>query len=70
MARTKTTFEELAVGDYFVADAIALTGSGCMAKVRSGEAILVGKLENPVLFNDGTYHIRPVNLYRKTGDIV
>lgn len=66
MARTKRTFEELNNGDYFVADAIALTGSGCMAKVRAGQAEVVGKLENPVLFNDGNYHIRPVNLYRKT----
>lgn len=65
MARMKKTWDELSTGDYFVADAIALTGSGCMAKVRSGEAEVVGKLENPVLFNDGTYHIRPVNLYRK-----
>lgn len=65
MARMKTTFEELNKGDYFVADAIALTGSGCMAKVRAGLAEVVGKLENPVLFGDGCYHIRPVNLYRK-----
>ena len=68
MAREKVTFEALSVGDYFVADAIALTGSGCMAKVRAGLAEVVGKLENPVLFNDGRYHIRPVNLYRKLGD--
>lgn len=68
MARTKTTFEQLSKGDYFVADAIALTGSGCMAKVRAGLAEVVGKIENPVLFNDGTYHIRPVNLYRKIGE--
>ena len=66
MARMKKTWEEFQQGDYFVADAIALTGSQCMAKVRAGEAIIVGDIENPVLFNDGTYHIRPVHLYRKT----
>ena len=70
MAREKKTFEALNVGDYFVADSIALSGSACMAKVRNGQAILIGQIENPVMFNDGTYHIRPVNLYRKTGDNV
>ena len=41
MAREKKTFEALNVGDYFVADSIALSGSACMAKVRNGQAILM-----------------------------
>lgn len=64
--KTIRTFEELAVGDYFVADTIGLSGSGCMAKVRSGNARVCGKIDVPVLFNDGKYHIRPVNIYQKT----
>lgn len=65
MASKFEKYNELFVGEAFVADDVGLAGATCSSMVRKGLCHVVGKVDKPVLFNDGEYHIRPVNIYIK-----
>lgn len=61
-------FDEVTNGGLFTADGCALTGSTCRAMCKAGKAEVVGQVVAPVMFNDGTIHYRPINIYRKVGE--
>lgn len=62
-------FNALAIGEAFCADDVGLAGATCVSQVKKGAMHIIGKVDKPVLFNDGEYHIRPVNIYMKDRDI-